>query len=428
MDIRTLKGLRHELASYTREFRKCMRDRRTRGHLRTYVRGQLGPLAAKSVEPIALDAGVPPRTLQQFLSMRKWDEQRLCRRHQRVLQRDHGGENAIVVVDETTFAKKGDKTVGVKRQYCGTLGKVDNCVASVHLGYVREGFHALLDGDVFLPEDWMGDPQRRLEAGIPKALAFRTKPEIALDLLHRSIEADVQLRWLTADALYGRSAAFRNEVARLGLWYAVEVPCSMTGWTQRPHTGPDGLPLQGEREAREISKLWKRGGPSWEPYRIKDTEKGPLVWTVRQTTLYPNDDGRPGEPLRLVVAVNTLTAEIKYFYSNAPTEIPLFEVLCVAFSRCHIEQLFEEAKQEVGLDAFEVRTYRSLQRHLALSMLSVYFLSEQTQRLRGEKTMVECLSGAQGDPLPVGSDDAPGGADAPIVEGVEEDRLLATAS
>lgn len=427
MDIRTLKGLRHKLARYTREFRKCIRDRRTREHMRTYVRGQLGPLAAKSVEPIALDAGVAPRTLQQFLSMRKWDEQKLRRRHQRVLQRDHGGENAIAVVDETTFAKRGDKTVGVKRQYCGTLGKVDNCVATVHLGYVREEFHALLDGDVFIPEDWMEDRQRRREAGVPEEMVFRTKPQIALDLLRRSIETGVQLRWLAADALYGRSASFRNEVARLGLWYAVEIPCSMTGWTQRPCTGPDGLPQEGEREVREVSKPWKRGGPSWKQYRIKDTEKGPIVWTVRETLFYPNDHGRPGEPLRLVIAANRHTEEIKYFYSNAPMEIGLSEVLCVAGSRCHIEQLFEEAKQEVGFDAFEVRTYRSVQRHLVLSMLSVYFLSEQAGRLRGEKSMVERLSDPQGDPVSAGPDDALAGTDATTRTNHAEDFILAEA-
>ena len=427
MDMRTLKGLRHELATYMREFRKCIRDRRSREHMRTYIRGQLGPLLAKSVEPIALEAGVPPRTLQNFLSRQKWDEEKARRRHQRVLERSHGGENGIAVVDETSFPKKGPKTVGVQRQHCGALGKVDNCVVSVHLGYVRERFHALVDGDVYLPESWIEDRQRREEAGVPQEVGFRTKPQIALDLLRRSIEAGVRLRWLTADEAYGRSAAFREEVEHMGLWYAVEVPCSMTGWTTRPETGANGLPLLGERGVREVSALWKRGGPSWEQYRIKDTEKGPIVWAVRETLFYPNDHGRPGSPIRLIVATNVLTGELKYFYSNAPITIALFEVLCVAFSRSHIEQLFEEAKQEVGFDAFEVRTYRSLQRHLVLSMLSVYFLSEQANRLRGGKPLVERLPSPQGDPLPTGPGDFPQGADETAPTGRAEDRVLAEA-
>ena len=169
--MRTLKGLKPRLTAYMREFRKCIRNKRTRGHAGTYIRGQLGPLAAKSVEPIALEAGVAPRTLQKFLSHRKWDEEKLRRRHQVVLQRDHGGENAICVVDETSFPKKGEKTTGVKRQHCGTLGKVDNCVVSVHLGYVRDGFHALLDSDVFLPEDWALDAARRKETSERVVLA-----------------------------------------------------------------------------------------------------------------------------------------------------------------------------------------------------------------------------------------------------------------
>ena len=425
MDLRTLKGLKSEWSAYMREFRKCIRDKRTRGHLRTYVRGQLGPLDAKSVEPIALNAGVPPRTLQQFLSIRRWEEKKTRRRHHRVLQRDHGGEDAIAIVDETTFVKKGEKTVGVKRQYCGTLGKVDNCVASVHLGYLRGDFHALLDGDVFLPEDWMEDMERREEAGIPEDLVFRTKPEIAIDLLRRAIESGVQLRWLVADELYGRSARFRDEVARMGLWYAVEVPCSMKGWTKRPLTDQQGLSLT---DAREVSALWKRGGPSWKMYRVKDTEKGPVVWTVREALFYPNSSGRPGSPLRLIIAANMQTGELKYFYSNAPMEIPLSEVLYVAFSRCHIEQLFEETKQEIGFDAFEVRKYRSVQRHIVLSMLSIYFLSEQARRLRGGKPLVEYLPGSGGGPLPIGSGDVPAGTDAAAGACRPEDRVLAEAS
>jgi SRSO17 transposase len=428
MDMRTLKGLKPRLTAYLLEFRRCIRNKRTRRHAGTYLRGQLGPLEAKSVEPIALEAGVAPRTLQKFLSERKWDEEKLRRRHQVVLQRDHGGENAICVVDETSFPKKGEKTTGVKRQHCGTLGKVDNCVVSVHLGYVREGFHALLDSDVFLPEDWANDPARREEAGVPEDLAFRTKPQIAVDLLRRSIQAGVQMRWLTADALYGRSGAFREAVSRLGLWYVVEVPCSMTGWTKRPRTGEDGLPLPGERSSREVSKLWTRGGPSWERYRIKDTEKGPLVWEVRQTSFHPNDDGRPGAPLTLIVATHVLTGERKYWYSNAPLETPLSELLCVAFSRCHIEQLFEEAKQEVGFDAFEVRTYRALERHFVLSMMSVYFLSEQATRLRGGKPLVEPVPGPQGAPLPTGGGDALAGTGSAVAACGQQDRVLAEAS
>jgi SRSO17 transposase len=428
MDTRTLKGLKRELTGYMREFRKCIRDGRSREHLGTYVRGQLGPLGAKSVEPIALDAGVPPRTLQQFLSRRHWDEGKVRRRYQFVLQRDHGGENAVCLVDGTSFPKKGDKTVGVKRQYCGTLGKIENCTVSVHLGYFRDGFHAPLDADVYIPQEWMDDPARRVEAGVPKDLEFRTKPQIATDILRRSIEAGVQLQWLTADEEYGRSAAFRQEVADTGLGYVVEVPSSMKGWTVRPETGARGLPLPGERELREVSALWKRGGPSWEMYRVKDTEKGPVVWAVRQTIFYPNDEGRPGAALRLLVAGNMETGELKYFYSNAPMEIALSKVVCVAFSRSHIEQLFEEGKQAVGLDAFEVRTYRSVQRHLVLSMLSVYFLSEQTTRLRGEKPLVEPVPGPGGDPVPAGPGDVQAGTGAAAAALRAQDRVLAEAS
>jgi SRSO17 transposase len=152
-----------------------------------------------------------------------------------------------------------------------------------------------------------------------------------------------------------------------------------------------------------VKDLWRRGGPSWETYRIKDTEKGPLVWRVREGRFYPSEDGVPGEALRVIVAVNVLDGEVKYFLSNAPDEVPLWELLAVAFSRWHIEKLYQEGKGEVGMHHFEVRCYRSLIRHLVLTNVSLYFLAEQTEILRGEKSGLVDLPVAPGCGGPVGT-------------------------
>jgi SRSO17 transposase len=409
MDVRVFRKVRRNLDAFVRQFDGCIKTKPSRKLMRTYLNGQLGSLERKSIEPIALDAGVPPRTLQEFLSIHRWNEVAVARRQRHILMRDHADPSAIGVIDETSFAKKGNKTAGVQRQYCGHGGKVEkveNCVVTVHLGYVTPDFHALIDGDLYLPEEsWAEDRDRCHEARIPDDVVYRPKGQIALDLLRRSREDGVVFRWVTADELYGRSREFRDTVSDWGINYVVEIPSNLSGWTRMPRIEPLGTLLAsgrrtrkahvaaGETVARPASKLWKRGGPSWQTYRIKDTQKGPEVWHIRETSFYPNDNGLPGRESRLIIARNALSGEVKYFLSDAGPDVPLKTLLYVAFSRWHVERLFEDGKGEVGFDHFEVRNYKSLIRHLILTNLSLYFLCEQTTRLREKKSLVDTVSG-----------------------------------
>ena len=406
VDIRELESLKPALEGFAHQFDDCIKTVPSRRHLLRYMNGQLGPLPRKSIEPMALDQDVPVRTLQEFLSIHRWDEDAVGRRLRELLVRDHADANAIGVIDETSFAKKGVKTPGVQRQYCGHTGKVENCVVTVHLGYVSPDFHALIDGDLYLPEEtWSKDRARRREARIPDEVVFRPKGQIALDLLRRSLDEGVSLRWITADEFYGRSREFRDTVSDWGLHYVVEIPSNLSGWTRKPRVEPagtvraSGRPSRaphvaaGERAARPVSKLWERGGPSWTTYRVKETQKGPEVWHVRETLFYPNDGGLPGRESRLIIGQNALSGEVKYFLSDAAADVPLPTLLYVAFSRWHIERLFEDGKEEVGFDHFEVRNYTSLKRHLVLSNLSLYFLCEQATRLRKKKSVVDPLPG-----------------------------------
>lgn len=438
MDTQELRQLRRSLDRFVKRFESCIKMRASQRHLRTYLKGQLGPLERKSVEPMALDARVPPRTLQEFLSIHRWDEDRVSRKIRKVVQRDHGHEEAIGVVDETSFPKCGDKTVGVQRQYCGALGKTDNCVMTVHLGFVSGDFHALIDGDLYLPESWSNDRERCREAGVPEEVAYRPRWQIAMDLITRSLEDGVGLRWITADEAYGRVPAFRDGVAQRDLLYVVEVDPNLQGWTQKPEMeppgrySPQGLPrrrprlAQGARRARPVSGLWKRGGPPWQLFQVKESQKGPVIWRVRETMLYTNRDRVPTATERLLVAEQVLTGEVKYFLTNAPVEIPLRKILTVAFSRWHIEKLFKEAKGEVGMDHFEVRRYLALKRHLVLTNLSILFLAHETDRLRGEKPRVDDLPGADGGGSTAASWDVPVGTVEEIGGSGEEDRILAS--
>jgi SRSO17 transposase len=377
-----MKEVRQNLTQYLKEFKWCMPAKCHRTHLRTYVAGQVSDLPRKSVEPIALAAGVSPRTLQEFLGLHCWDEEAVRRRVQRLVMRDHADANAIAVIDETSFIKKGNKTAGVQRQYCGASGKKDNCVITVHLGYVAGDFHALLDGDLYLPEKtWDADRERCREAGIPDEVAYRPKWQIALELLDRTLANGVRFKYLAADEGYGRFATFRAGVDERGLIYVVEVDCSQWGWT------PPTLIKKPAAAARRVDHLWKRGGPSRVLFHIKNTGNGPVVWEVRATRFVPREDKRPGTECWLFVARNVLDGEVKYFLSNAPADTPLEVLLHVAFSRWHIERVFEDGKGEIGLDHFEVRQYRSIMRHLVLSMVSFLFLMRETLRLQKKRSM-----------------------------------------
>jgi SRSO17 transposase len=403
---RVLKNLRIRLDRFAREFDGCIKSAPTRRHLRTYLAGQQSGLMRKSVEPMALAAEVAPRTLQEFLSLHRWDHEEMRRRVQEIVIQRHADDAAIALIDETSFPKKGEQTAGVQRQYCGATGKTDNCVVTVQLGYVVPGFQALLDGDLYLPEEsWHADRERCRKAGIPDDVVYRPKWQIALDLLDRAQGHGVRMKYLTADELYGGCHAFRKGVQDRGLTYVVEVPRSVHGWTKRPAvirpgaTALAGRPRQkaglapGAPAARRVEKMWKRGGPSWKTYYIKDTEKGPVVWEARVSRFWSYDEGVPAEEGWLVIARNVLDGEVKYFLSNASENTPIETLLHVAFSRAHVEYLFQIAKSEIGMDHFEVRGYLPLMRHLILSFVSLLFLAEQTERLRGEKPVVEPLSG-----------------------------------
>jgi SRSO17 transposase len=176
MDIEKLEELRPRLDDFLARFDDCIKTRPSRRHLATYVNGQLGPLERKSVEPMALEADVPVRSLQEFLEIHRWDEGRVARRVREIVMDRHADPEGVGVVDETSFAKKGTHTAGVQRQYCGETGKTDNCVVTVHLAYASKDFAAIVDGDLFLPPKTRAfDHERRREAGIPDEVPYRPK-------------------------------------------------------------------------------------------------------------------------------------------------------------------------------------------------------------------------------------------------------------
>lgn len=407
MQAQDLLALRPALDRFLKSFADCA-GMPTRRHISTYVRGQLSNLPRKSIEPIALEADVHPRTLQHLLSFLSWDEDLMRQKLQARVAAAHGGRHAIGIIDETSFVKKGTKTPGVQRQYCGTSGKTDNCTVTVHLGLADQDFHALLDGELYLPESWVSDPERCREAKIPEGMAFRPKTDIALELVDRAIGNGVEFGWFTFDEGYGGKPPFLAGMIARGQRYIGEVPKTFMGWADAPRLlnaeeeipGGMGRPrtfprmADGAHPSRPVQEL---AGfidmASKKTYHIKDTQKGPEVWHVGSMPFYPQMEGMPGPLHWLIVAIPILGGDPKYFVSNAAPGVPLEVLLSVAFSRWHIERCFQDDKGEVGLDHFEVRNYLSLKRHMILSALSFLFLAETNLALRGKKPGVDDVPG-----------------------------------
>jgi len=409
MELEQIASLGRKLSGFLTRFDDCCGRPEPRRLMKAYVRGQLSDLQRKSVEPIALRNGIPPRTLQGFLEFVKWDEEKLRDRCQEIVAKEHAHPEAIGLIDESGVPKSGNNTVGVARQWCGRTGKIDNCVVAVHCGYATEDFQCLLDSDVYLPEDWANDPERRRQAYVPEEVEFRTKTKMAQGQIKRALDHGIRVAAWTFDELYGRDSKFLDflELEQQQAFVG-EVPANFYGWAGTPEvlrTAPKnarkgrGRKKKYPRVARrtpayEVQNL-ARYSPvfqrqEWQPYHIKDGEKGPVVWEVKSARFYrKQSDGMPSRVCTLIVARNALNRdEIKYFVANRVADddagpggepVTLTWLLWVAFRRWPIEQLFRQGKNELGLDHYEVRGWRCVHRHFYVTALSQLFCARVRQ-------------------------------------------------
>ena len=417
MNAKTIMKIKPELNRFLRQFDSCFGRSSTRQYLPVYIQGQLSDLPRKSIEPMADAAGIPARNLQEFLSLFRWDQQRLRDKLQQYVARRYSCSDSVGVIDETSFVKKGSRTACVQRQYCGAVGKKENCVVSVHLGYATEDFFTLLDGDLYLPkETWCSDRDRCRMAGIPDEVVFRTKIQIAAEQIERATANGLRFGWLTFDEFYSRSGPFLRTLDQRGQNYVAEVPVDTMLWTKCPSIlYKDHYRDRRPGRQKHYPRLKVKNNPpvevrniltfspllrkqAWKSYHVKDGTKGPMVWQAKRLTVWRADEnGLPGQPYHLVIARNALnTSEIKYFLSNAPESTGVETLLRVAFTRWTIERIFEDSKTELGMDHFEVRQYCSIQRHLILTCLSCVFLSEFCLGHRGGKSRSDGLPDTNG--------------------------------
>lgn len=391
---------------YTQSFARCFSRRETRKHLATYSRGLMSDLPRKSVEPIALAGGTAVRTLQEFLTHHAWDHARMRDQLQRRVVRDHmpapgaprGKLGTIGLIDETGTPKKGDKTPGVQRQWCGRSGKVDNCLVTVHLAYLYGEFKTLIDSDLFLPKKtWNADRERCRNAHIPDDVVYRPKSEIALEQYRRAVANGLGFDWLTFDEWYGSKPQFLAELERVGQHYVAEVPTNTLCWPTLPKYRSGRKPFAAKRvdNVSRYSPVFQR--KKWKTIKIRRQTLAPQRWRVKAAQVHLARDGVPTERTDwLIVAQNQDTGEVKYFLSNAPPRTALKTLLGVAFARAHVEHVFRVAKSEIGFSHFEGRSYLGLMRHMILCQLVMTFVAEQTDRLRGKKSGDHARTGRPG--------------------------------
>jgi SRSO17 transposase len=405
-----IRSLQPALAAHLERFRHCFKRVESFRHWQQYISGLIMLLKRKSIEPIALAIGVPVRTLQEFLAFFAWDHELVDQTLRVMVAEEHASDVAIGVVDASAHAKSGDKTPGVKRQWCGETGKIDNCVVGQHLLYTnndpRNPFSCVLASDLFVPEEWSEDRERCREAGIPDDVAHRPKWRIAVDQIETAIRDGIQFRWITFDEDYGHIRPFWFELDRLGQQAVGEVSVDFRCWPRRPWYRSHNRAHASKRVdnvCRHSPIFTKK---RWKRIKVKDVTRGEALWDVKAARVHlidTSDKKHPRPTTRkywLIVARNVLTGEIKYFFSNAPARTPLEAILHVAFARWHVEKWFERAKQETGFGDFEMRTYTSLIRHWLCARMAMFFLTSETVRLRGEKSGDHVRAGGEGRARP----------------------------
>lgn len=383
MTEQEITALGPAFAAYLRRFRPRFGQHRTAKHFGTYCRGLLSDLPRKSVEPIALSAGTAVRTLQEFLVTARWDHasaRDTLQNHIRTTLADLPGDplGTVGVIDETSCRKWGDHTPGVQRQYLGCVGKIDNGIVTVHLGATKGTFQALLDADLYLPKSWAEDRPRCRAAGIPDDVRHRPKWRLAVDQWLRAAGNGVSFDWLVFDEGYGAAVPFLRFLNLVKQRFVAEVPVNFT--IRETAGGP------ARRADARLTSVDARGGKR---HRVVHRTVRASLWRAATARVWVADREHT-----LVVAINEITAEVKYFLTNAVA--PLGRVLAVAFRRWAVEHSFRLGKQEAGLMDYEGRNYTGLVRHLALALVVLGFVATHTERLRGEKPRGDRGAGVPG--------------------------------
>ena len=372
------------------------------GHSLVYLKGLMSVQERKSVEPIALQFARGPNgvaatqnevvALQGFLTQSPWEASDVFQEIQAVFAEElvptttQWSLGTVGVFDESGFEKAGTESVGVARQWCGRLGKTENCQVGVFLVGVTPGGVAGLDAQLFLTESWAADRKRRKKARVPKQIKFQTKPQIAAEMLRRTRAAgNVQFDWIVADSLYGDSGKFLDSLEEMNQRYLVEVKKNTLVWTVDPATLPGKTPGPKKRKKlgsyryREVRSVQEVAADlpaeAWRPLKLREGSHGPLVCEFAVLRVWAMRHDRPGPPIWLVIRRSLDGKEVWYYVSNAEAETPWQTLAMVTGTRFRVEEYFQDGKTHLGMADYEARAWTSWHHHMALAALAHLFVT-----------------------------------------------------
>ncbi len=400
-----VKEFANELKGFHEQFSDCFQRSESRDHFFKYMSGQFSDLERKSIEPIALavkDGNV--RAMQRFISDARWDDNTITTKYRSMVNDDMGSPNGAIIFDETSFLKKGDDSVGVGRQYCGTIGKVDNCQVGVFAAYASENGYALVDKRLFIPEHWFSDnyQERREKCNLPEDIVFQTKPQLAVEMLNAIVsEKILPFKYILADTIYGESPDFINTVEALpDTTYFVSVSKDTLCWLKRPITVVKQYKWGGEIKSKtiltdenqkpiKVEDLAKNiNSYFWYRREVSEGTKGPIVYEFTRRRIILAASGLPQREVSLLIR-RTIVGPVtySYFISNASTYTKFRTLIWLSGMRWAIEQCFEETKTELGMDHYEVRKFMGWHHHILTCMLAHFFLWHLKIRL-GKKSAI----------------------------------------
>jgi len=379
-----LGGMLGRLEQFVEPFAACLVRSKQRRLAERYVAGLISQVERKNVESIAYHHDTDRQMLQKFIGQYSWDHRPLIGELARQVGAALGCAEGVLVFDPSAFPKKGNESVGVQRQWCGRLGKVDNCQVGVYLAYASPEEHALVDMRLYLPKGWARSKKRRAKAGVPPEVKFHTRHELALQMLDEHA-ATLPHGWVAGDDEMGKIPEFRGQLHRRGERYLLAVPSNTVvrdlEAASPPYAGHGPRPkspwVRVDRWCKALPKS------AWTTIDVRDGEKGPLVVEAAKVCVRAKTAPIEGVGETLVVIRERQsdgTMKHDYYLSNAPPETTLAEFTRVSKAAHRIEECFERAKGETGLADYEVRTWRGWHHHQTLSLVANWFLTQETRR------------------------------------------------
>jgi SRSO17 transposase len=377
-EVETVEGWARELKVIGSRIGRRFERSEPRERALAYLKGLMSDVHRKNSWQLAEQAGeASPDGMQRLLSTAVWDVDGVRDDVQDYVVKTLGSPNGVLVLDESGFLKKGRHSVGVKRQYSGTAGRVENCQIGVFLGYASDKGQALIDRALYLPHEWTTDDERRREAKVPAEVTFATKPELGRQMLERAFAAEVPALWVTGDSIYGGDRRLRLWLEEHERWFVLGIRKDEPLWG-------------GFYQQRADERAAALPEDAWLPLSCGAGAKGPRVydWALLPLPRW----GQSDKVFHALLIRRSLSdGELAYFVVFAPTGTSLQTLVTVAGMRWTIEECFEVGKSETGLDEYEVRHWTGWYRHVTLSMLALAFLAVtrcQAQRLDGTKKQV----------------------------------------